>query len=257
VTSGFVKMFQDGVVDSRTAYMLHDYPGTTERGAPLFEHERFKAICVEISRRDLQIAVHAIGDEAVRQTIDGYEAAGRPDLRHRIEHIELIDRADVPRLGALGITASVQPPHPPGAMDFPMSTMAHVFHRERWRDAYLTKTLADHGAPLAFASDWPVTDVSVMRGIQAALTRVPYEGAQDERVGLMEILRAYTAGGAWAAHLEGLTGTLREGMAADLVLIDGDIEAIPAEPLGRTGIALTIAGGRVTHDPGLMAGGTA
>lgn len=257
VTSGFVKMFMDGVVDSRTAYMLHPYPGTTETGAPLFEAERFKDVCREISRRDLQIAVHAIGDGAVRQTIDGYEAAGRPDLRHRIEHIELIDRADVPRLGPLGITASVQPPHPPGAMDFPMSTMDHVFHRERWRDAYLTKTLADHGAHLAFASDWPVTDVSVMRGIQAALTRVPYEGCQDERVGLMEVLRAYTAGGAWAAHREGLTGTLRAGMAADLVLIDGDIEAIPAERLGKTGIALTIAGGRVTHDPEGMAGGPA
>jgi predicted amidohydrolase YtcJ len=110
VTSGFVKMFMDGVVDSRTAYMLHDYPGTTDRGAPLFELERFKAICAEIDRRGLQIAVHAIGDGAVRQTIDGYEAArlanGPRDSRHRIEHIELIDRADVPRLGALGITAS-------------------------------------------------------------------------------------------------------------------------------------------------------
>ncbi|MES2548508.1 MAG: amidohydrolase [Pseudomonadota bacterium] len=250
VTSGFVKMFMDGVVDSRTAYMLHPYPATTETGAPLFEPERFKAICQEISRRDLQIAVHAIGDGAVRQTIDGYEAAGRPDLRHRIEHIELIDRADVPRLGALGITASVQPPHPPGAMDFPMSTMAHVFHRERWKDAYLTRTLADHGAHLAFASDWPVTDVSVMRGIQSALTRVPYDGAGDERVGLMATLRAYTAGGAWAAHWEGLTGRLTPGLAADLVLIDGDIEAIPDRELGRTGIALTIAGGTVTHDPG-------
>lgn len=257
VTSGFVKMFQDGVVDSRTAFMLHDYPGTTERGAPLFDLERFKEICREISRRDLQIAVHAIGDGAVRQTIDGYEAAGRPDLRHRIEHIELIDRADVPRLGALGITASVQPPHPPGAMDFPMSTMEHVFHRDRWKDAYLTRTLAEHGAPLAFASDWPVTDVSVMRGIQAALTRKPYEGCQDERVGLMEVLRAYTAGGAWAAHMEGLTGTLRAGMAADLVLIDGDIEAIPAEKLGQTGIVLTIAGGKVTHDPAGMLGASA
>lgn len=250
VTSGFVKMFMDGVVDSRTAYMLHPYPGTTETGAPLFEPERFKAICQEISRRDLQIAVHAIGDGAVRQTIDGYEAAGRPDLRHRIEHIELIDRADVPRLGALGITASVQPPHPPGAMDFPMSTMAHVFHKHRWKDAYLTRTLADHGAHLAFASDWPVTDVSVMRGIQSAQTRAPYDGAADERVGLMETLRAYTAGGAWAAHWEGLTGRLTPGLAADLVLIDGDIEAIPARELGRTGIALTIAGGTVTHDPG-------
>jgi predicted amidohydrolase YtcJ len=260
VTSGFVKMFMDGVVDSRTAFMLHDYPGTSERGAPLFEAERFKAICAEIDRRGLQIAVHAIGDGAVRQTIDGYEAArlanGPRDSRHRIEHIELIDRADVPRLGALGITASVQPPHPPGAMEFPMSTMEHVFHRYRWRDAYLWKTLGDQGAPLAFASDWPVTDVNVMRGIQAALTRVPYEGCQDERVGLMEVLRAYTAGGAWAAHWEGLTGTLREGMAADLVLIDGDIEAIPADRLGQTGIALTVAGGGVTHDPAGMLGAT-
>jgi predicted amidohydrolase YtcJ len=73
----------------------------------------------------------------------------------------------------------------------------------------------------------------------------------------MEVLRAYTAGGAWAAHMEGLTGTLREGLAADLVLIDGDIEAIPAEELGKTGIALTIAGGRVTHDPTGLAGGVA
>lgn len=254
VTSGFVKMFMDGVVDSRTAFMLHDYPGTRERGEPLFEAERFKEICAEIDRRGLQIAVHAIGDGAVRQTIDGYEAArvanGPRDSRHRIEHIELIDRADVPRLGRLGITASVQPPHPPGAMDFPMSSMEHVFHRERWRDAYLTRTLAEEGAALAFASDWPVTDVSVMRGIQAALTRVPYQGCQDERVGLMEVLRAYTAGGAWAAQMEGQTGTLREGLAADLVLIDGDIETIQAEDLGRTGIALTIAGGRVTHDGG-------
>ena len=260
VTSGFVKMFMDGVVDSRTAYMLHDYPGTSERGAALFDPARFNAICAEIDRRGLQIAVHAIGDGAVRQTIDGYEAAqvanGARDSRHRIEHIELIDRADVPRLGALGITASVQPPHPPGAMEFPMSTMEHVFHRDRWRDAYLWKTLADEGAPLAFASDWPVTDVNVMRGIQAALTRVPYERCQDERVGLMEVLRAYTAGGAWAAHMEGLTGRLREGMAADLVLIDGDIEAIPADRLGQTGIALTIAGGRVTHDPAGLLGAT-
>ena len=251
VRSGFVKMFMDGVVDSRTAYMLNAYPGTMERGEALFALERFKDICTEIDRRGLQIAVHAIGDAAVRQTIDGYEAAqqrnGKRDSRHRIEHIELIDRADVPRLGALGITASVQPPHPPGAMDFPMSTMDSVFHKARWVDAYLWKTLRDHGAPLAFASDWPVTDVSVMRGIQAAMTRKPYAGAGDERVSLMDTLYAYTAGGAWAGHLEDVTGTLRPGMAADLVMIDGDIEAIPADQIGQTGIALTVSGGRITH----------
>lgn len=251
LSSGFVKMFMDGVVDSRTAYMLNDYPGTTERGEPLFEPERFKQICTEIDRRGLQIAVHAIGDGAVQTTINGYEAAGQAngfrDLRHRIEHIELIARADVPRLGQLGITASVQPPHPPGAMDFPMSTMETVFHKERWADAYLWKSLGDAGARIAYASDWPVTDVSVMRGLQAALTRVPYAGASDERLDLMASLYAYTAGGAWAAHMEHVTGKLVAGLAADLVLIDGDIETIAPEDLGRTGISLTVAGGKITH----------
>ena len=251
VSSGFVKMFMDGVVDSRTAHMLHSYPGTDQTGAPLFAPERFQDICGEIDRRGLQIAVHAIGDGAVRQTIDGYEAArarnGARDARHRIEHIELIDRADVPRLGALGITASLQPPHAPGVMDFPLSGMEAVIARDRWVDAYQWKSLVDAGAALAYASDWPVTDISVMRGIQAALTRVPFDGARDERLGLMETLRAYTAGGAWAAHLEGLTGILRQGLAADLVLIDGDIESFPPGQIGATGIALTVAGGRVTY----------
>ena len=258
VRSGFVKMFMDGVVDSRTAFMLTDYPGVPgHKSEPLFEPERFKDICAEIDRRGLQIAVHAIGDGAVRTTIDGYEAAwlrnGPRDSRHRIEHIELIDRADVPRLGALGITASVQPPHPPGVMDFPMQTMDTVFHRNRWKDAYLWKTLRDHGAPVAYASDWPVADVSVLRGLKAALCRVPYAGADDERLDLMATLYAYTAGGAWAAHMEGLTGVLKPGMAADLVLIDGDFEATEPQRFDQMAIALTIAGGKITHQlPGIV-----
>ena len=249
--SGFVKMFMDGVVDSRTAYLLEDYPGTAERGTALFDADRFAAICTEIDRRGLQIAVHAIGDGAVRRTIDGYAAAraanGPRDSRHRIEHIELIDRADIPRLGALGITASLQPPHPPGAMDFPLSTMEEVIPRHRWRDAYLWRTLADHGAPLAFGSDWPVTDISPLRGLQAAMTRRPYPGAADERVTLAEALQAYTAGGAWAAHLDDVTGRIAPGLAADLVLLDADLEALPADRIATAGIALTIAGGQITH----------
>ncbi len=248
----FVKMFMDGVVDSRTAYMLNDYPGHPgHRAEPLFAPERFREIATEIDRRGHQIAVHAIGDGAVRATIDGYEAAqkanGRRDSRHRIEHIELIDRADVPRLCALGITASVQPVHAPGAMDFPLFPTLDVIGRNRWADAYLCRDLAAAGAPLAFASDWPVTDISVLRGIQAALTRPTYEGATDQRVPLMEVLRAYTAGGAWAAHMDRLTGTLRPGMAADIVVLSGDIEATAADGIAGLGVALTIAGGRITH----------
>lgn len=254
LSCGFVKMFMDGVVDSRTAFMLNDYPGHPGvRGAPLFPAVQFNQIATETDRRGLQIAVHAIGDGAVRTTIDGYDAAqkanGKRDSRHRIEHIELIDPSDIPRLGALGITASVQPVHAPGAMDFALEPTIHTVGAARLKDAYLARTLTEAGAPLAFASDWPVTDISVLRGVQAALTRVPFDapGCTDQRVSLQATLHAYTAGGAWAAHCEGLTGTLKPGMAADIVVLSGDIEALPVDQIATLDIALTVAGGRVTY----------
>jgi predicted amidohydrolase YtcJ len=254
LTSGFVKMFMDGVVDSRTAFMLADYPGVPgHRSEPLFEPARFNAVCCEIDRRGLQIAVHAIGDGAVRTTLDGYEAAGQAngfrDLRHRVEHIELIDPADVARLGAMGIVASIQPPHVPGLMDFTVASMSTVFDRKRWPDAYLWKSLADHGAKIAYASDWPVTDVSVLRGLQAALTRQPFSiDCTDQRLGMMQSLHAYTAGGAWAAHREGVTGMVRSGLAGDLVMLSGDIEATAFDQIGSMGIAMTVCGGTITHE---------
>lgn len=253
LTSGFVKMFMDGVMDSRTAFMLNDYVGHAgHRGDPLFPPLRFNQIATEIDRRGLQIAVHAIGDGAVRTTIDGYEAArranGARDSRHRIEHIELIDPADIPRLGALGIIASVQPVHAPGAMDFGLEPTIHTIGAARLKDAYLARTLSEAGAALAFASDWPVTDISVLRGIGAAVTRQTFDapGASDQRVSLMETLHAYTAGGAHAAHWQGLTGTLRPGMAADIVVLSGDIEQARSDQIAGLSVALTIAGGRIT-----------
>jgi hypothetical protein len=252
LSSGFVKLFMDGVIDSRTAAMLDDYPGHPGvRGELLFGKDAFREISTEIDRRGFQIAVHAIGDGAVQNTIDGYEAARRAngprDSRHRIEHIELIARADIPRIAALGITASLQPPHAPGAMDFALVGL-DCLARVRWRDAYLWKSLVDQGAAVAFASDWPVTDVSVMRGLQASLTRVPFgPECSDERLGLMESLRAYTCGGAWAAHRESVTGRLSVGLAGDLVLLNGDVEAAEAGNLGAMRIALTVCGGKITH----------
>ncbi|MFN3937105.1 MAG: amidohydrolase [Gemmobacter sp.] len=249
--SGFVKMFMDGVIDSGTAFMLTDYadaPG--HRGMPLFDPPRFAEICTEIDRRGLQIAVHAIGDAAVRATIDGYAAAqaanGARDSRHRIEHIEVIDRADVPRLAELGITASLQPPHPPGAMDFPLQPTMDRIGRDRWGDAYLCRTLAEAGATVVFASDWPVADISVLRGLQAALTRKPYPGGADERLGLHDCLAAYTSRGAWAARAEGRVGRLVPGLLADLVVLSRPIEDVPPAAIGGLHVVATVCGGRVT-----------
>lgn len=253
LSSGFVKLFMDGVIDSGTALLTEDYPGRPGwRGEPLFDSARFAVIATEADRRGLQIAVHAIGDGAVRTVLDGYEAAretnGPRDSRHRIEHIELIHSDDVPRLRTLGVVASVQPPHPPGAMDLPLEPTVSQIPRHRWADAYRWRSL---DAPLVFASDWPVSDVAVLRGIKAALCRQPWTGdLPDERVGLMDTLAAYTRTGAWASHAEDRTGRLRAGMLADLVLLSGDIEATPPEEIDRLAIALTICGGEVTHRGG-------
>lgn len=251
LSSGFVKMFMDGVTDSRTAYMLNDYPGMPGyRSEPLFPADRFNAVATEVDRRGLQIAVHAIGDAAVRTTIDGYEAArranGSRDSRHRVEHIEMIDPADVPRLAALGIVASIQPVHAPGVLDFALQPTLDIVGPDRWKDFFLCRTLHETGARVAFASDWPITDISILRGISAALTRPTYDGADDQRIPLHDVLRAYTAGGAWAAHMEALTGTLKPGMAADVVVLSGDIETTAPAEIAAMSVALTVAGGRIT-----------
>ncbi|WP_068299837.1 amidohydrolase [Pararhodobacter sp. CCB-MM2] len=253
LSSGFVKLFMDGVVDSETAAMIHDYPDSPGwKGDPLHTAERFNEIAIEADRRGLQIAVHAIGDGAVRRVLDGYEAAqaanGKRDARHRIEHIELIDRADVPRLAALGVTASIQPVHAPGAMDFPVFPTMNKLAKHRWKDAYLCRELAEAGAHLAFASDWPVADINPFRGIQAAMTRPTYEGANDQSLDLMAALKGYTIGGAYAEHTEDRKGMLKPGYLADLVILSGDIEATAPEEIGTMSAAKTICGGRVVWE---------
>lgn len=253
LASGFVKLFMDGVIDSETAVVIEGYPDHPDwHGEPLHSAERFREIAIEADRRGLQIAVHAIGDGAVRRVLDGYQAAvdanGPRDSRHRIEHIELIHRDDVARLGELGVIASVQPVHAPGALDFPLTPTLGKIPRPRWKDAYLCRDLQEAGAGLAFASDWPVADINPLRGIQAALTRPTYEGASDQRIPLIEVLKAYTIGGALAEHTEDRKGMLRPGYLGDLVVLSGDIEATAPEDIGALKTLTTICGGRVVWE---------
>lgn len=253
LSSGFVKLFMDGVIDSGTAVMINDYPDRPGwRGEPLWSEADFAEIAAEADRRGLQIAVHAIGDGAVRRVLDGYEAAGQAngprDSRHRIEHIELIDRADIARLYALGVTASIQPIHAPGATDFPLQPTLNKIGEARWKDAYLQRGLADAGIPLAFASDWPVADLNPLRGIQSALQRPVYDGASDERLSLHDSLAAYTIAGACATHSETRKGKLRQGFLADLVVLSGDIEAATPPEIGAMGVDMTICGGRIVWE---------
>ncbi|TPJ31119.1 amidohydrolase [Mesorhizobium sp. B2-8-3] len=253
LSSGMVKVFYDGVLDSWTAVMVDDYadrPGW--RGEPLFSPEHFAEVAVETDRRGLQIAVHSIGDGAVRAVLDGYQAAlkknGRRDSRHRIEHIEVITASDVPRFAELGVLASMQPAHPPGALNFPMEPTISRIGRDKWALSYAWRTLKNAGARVVFASDWPVSPVDPILSIQAAVMRKPWaEGMPDQSFSLQEAIEGYTVEGAYAEFMEDRKGRLKTGYLADIVVLSADIEATAPEALHTVRPVTTICGGKITY----------
>jgi predicted amidohydrolase YtcJ len=253
LSSGFVKVFYDGVLDSWTAAMIEDYadkPGT--RGVPLFTPEHFAEVAIAADRLGLQIAVHAIGDQAVRAVLDGYRAAaaanGRRDSRHRIEHIEVIHPADIPRFRELGVIASMQPRHAPGTMGLPLEPTVSRIGERRWPWSYAWRTLREAGARLVFATDWPVSPIDPLASIQAALTRPRWSSElPDQRQSLDQALRSYTADGAYAEFKEDRKGVLCQGALADVVVLSGDIAATPPEEIAELTVATTICNGRVTY----------
>ncbi len=252
--SGRVKMFMDGVIDSGTAVLVEDYadrPGW--RGAALHDTARFAAACIEADRRGLQISVHAIGDGAVRRVLDGYQAArqanGPRDSRHRIEHIELLHPDDFPRLKALGVVASMQPPHPPGALNFPLEPWLSRTGPARWPHGFPVRALRAAGVPQAFASDWPISPLDPMLGVRAAMTRPRWsEACPDNRLSLAEALHGYTLGGAHAGFDENRLGMLRAGRQADVVVMDCDLESCDPEQIGTARAALTLCAGTLTWE---------
>ncbi len=236
LTFGRVKIFMDGVFDTWTAFRTDDYPGKPGfRAAPLFDRAEFAAICIAADAMGLQIAVHAVGDGAVRATLDGYAAAcaanGPRQSRHRIEHIDMIHPADLPRLKALGVVASMQPVHPPGLAGLPLEPTISIMSPDRWVDAFAWRTIRDLGVPLAFGTDWPVSPLAPLHALHCALSRQPWrKDVLDQRLSLAEALEAYGAAGAYADFAEGERGRIAVGMAADLVLLSGDPAGLAASP---------------------------
>ncbi len=254
LSSGFVKLFMDGVADSQTAVMIEDYanrPGW--KGEPLFEPDRFAAIATEADRRGLQIAVHAIGDGAVQIVLDGYDAAqkanGRRDSRHRVEHVEVIHPDDIARFAKLGVIASMQPPHPPGNHGLPLEPYLSNIGEARWEWAFAWKALREQGARLVFGTDWPVSDIDPMWSVQSAMTRGQWNDRMpDNRQSLHQAIHSYTADGAWAGFMEGKTGVLKEGMLADICVLPVDLQR--TDPAAFKGIRprMTVCDGRVVFE---------
>jgi predicted amidohydrolase YtcJ len=262
ISAGIVKAFADGVIETGTAAMLTPYEGMTAGqpgalGFPYWEPGELEAAVRLADRRGWQVQVHAIGDGAVRTALDAFEQAattnGPRDRRHRIEHIETIDAADIPRFGSLGVVASMQPLHAdpePAQLDSYQSRIGPARASRGWP----WNSIRQGGGRLAFGSDWPIVSFDPFLGLNSAVNRTTRDGRPpggwlpQERLALDEALAAYTSGSAWAAHEGAIKGTLEPGMLADVVLLDRDLFAIPSSEIVSTSVQATIVGGRLVYE---------
>nr|WP_244602939.1 amidohydrolase family protein [Mesorhizobium delmotii] len=162
--------------------------------------------------------------------------------------MEVVTAADVPRFAKLGVIASMQPPHPPGSMGLPLEPTVSRIGPARWPLSYAWRTLKNAGARVVFASDWPVSPIDPILGIQAAMLRKPWADSDpDQSFSLHESLAGYTVEGAYAEFMEHRKGRLKSGFMADLVVLSGDIEATAPEALHTVRPVTTICGGKITY----------
>ena len=254
VRAGSVKLFIDGVIESGTAFMLEPYTRWPESvGEPLYEQDHFEGLITEADKRGLQVKVHAIGDAAVRMTLDAYEQAervnGRRDSRHRIEHIELLHDDDLPRFAELGVVAAMQSLHAsrPAANYF-MNWMNCV-GEERYHRAFRWRELLDQGVSVPAGSDWPVVTFDPYLTIEAAVSQTSWgEGLINQAQTLAEVVDGYTHAAAFAEFQDEVKGQIKEGMLADLVLLDRDLFGVDVAEIRDVRPVMTICDGEVVYE---------
>jgi predicted amidohydrolase YtcJ len=235
--------------------MLEPYAdGSGSCGARNFEQGLFDELVTRCDANGGHVAVHAIGDGAVRATLDGFAAAraanGSRDSRHRIEHIEVLHPNDLNRFLSLGVIASVQPVHASFIYDLNNPWIRKV-GAERLLHGMVWRKLLTHGVPLALGSDWPVASYDPRMGIHAAVTRGRFSqhaDVRDQRLTLHETLYGFTVAGAYAEFQESVKGVLQPGYLADLILIDRDWFQCPPEQILDTRVFMTMLGGTIVYE---------
>jgi len=254
-----VKAYYDGALGSRGARLLYDYedqPG--HRGISGDGYGFDQALNAEAMKAGFQIAIHAIGDAGNREALDILEGVFREDPstgnnRHRIEHAQVMHPDDIPRLGQLGIIASMEPPHAMEDKAWAESRLGP----ERILGAYAWRSLRESGADITFNADNPGSDHSIFYGLHSAITRqdknMQPEGGwyPEQRLSSDESVRAYTSWSAYASFREDDTGIIDVGRWADLTIMDIDpfilADESPSDILkGR--ILMTIVNGNVVYE---------
>ena len=242
-----VKLFSDGALGSRGAYLLEPYADRPEtRGLLVTAPAELARRAQRIHERGYQLAIHAIGDAGVRCTLDAIEAAqrGNTKRRHRVEHAQIVAPADRPRFAALGAVASMQPIHATSDMPWTEAKLGP----DRIPHAYAWRALLDAGALLALGSDAPVEAHHPWHGIHAAVTRQDAVGAPvggwvpEQRLTVEEAIAGYTTGPRLVVGEAG--GMLRVGAPADLTVVAHDPTAVPPGALRDTQTLRTVVDGR-------------
>lgn len=265
LSASCVKLFLDGVYGSHTVVLLepyHDEPDRYGKGALFIDPERLERIVTRLDREGFQIHAHAIGDGAVRAALDAFSEARRSngprDNRHTLAHLSLIAATDIPRFRSLGVIANMTPLWSLG--DAWETVIAErLFGAERSRRIFQTRTLLDSGVMLVWGSDWDVTGVSPLDGLETATTHrypggVDLDGNEDrswnpaERVSLEQALVAYTSAGAYLMHDDARRGSLVEGKLADLVVLEKNLFDVPPLEIHTVQVDMTIVGGVVVFE---------
>jgi predicted amidohydrolase YtcJ len=259
--SGAVKVFADGVMEypAQTAAMLSPYldengKPTKHAGELYFDPERFARLVTKLDAAGLAVHIHAIGDRAVRASLDAFAAAraanGDRDNRHQIAHLQLVDSADFPRFKELSVMADLQlewakrEPATEGPLE-------PYLGPERYRYVYPAGSLHRAGATIIGGSDWDVSSYNPFRAFQTGVTRSGGKGQKplniDEKIPLETAIDAYTINAAFAMKQDKTTGSLEAGKRADLVVLDRDIFTIDPETINQTKVLATYLDGRLVH----------
>jgi predicted amidohydrolase YtcJ len=249
-----LKVFADGVVEnpSQTASLTRPYKNSGVAVAPLFTPSKMNALVVEAYRRGLTVHVHAIGDLAVKDTLDAFEAARKANptttLPFVMTHLQFVDPEDVPRFAQLRVIGAVQLLW--ALADPSTNELVKPYIDESiWRQMYVARSLLESGAELAGASDWPVSSANPFAAMYQAETRRGPQGVllESERVPRIAMLYAYTNGSADAIDMSKEVGSISPNKLADLVLVDRDVLTVPAEELKEAKVLWTLFGGKVVY----------
>src|SRR6266852_1658593 len=249
-----IKVFADGVLEipSQTASLTKPYRNTGKAGDLLFDPARFAELATAADKQGLIVHVHALGDRAVKESLNGIEAArkanGNSHLPHTLTHIQLADPEDFPRFRQLGVIAALQL-FWANAGEETIELVKPYVDPELYRWQYPARSLLDAGATISGASDWFVSTPNVFEAIYQAETRKGPEGVLDpgQRMPREAMLFAYTRNSARAMNQQDSIGSLAPGMQADLVLLDRDVLTVSPEELKETKVVWTMLGGATVY----------